>query len=361
VLEVETDGDWFWLTGTRGAAIAAMELWDDEAWHTRAERGVTVARELGALVRLEFALDSRARTQLLAGELAGATRSIEEERGIAGATGTSAIAYTEMILTAWRGQEALTAELIAREQREAGARGIGRVAHLATYAQALLNNGIGRYDAACEAARRAFAHDHLGYAPFVIPEVAEAASRTGDTALLESVVAWMDEHQPPASEWAAGISARVRALATGEEALYQESIERLARTRARVELARSRLLYGEWLRREGRRVDAREQLRVAREELLAMGVEGFAERARHELLATGEKVRRRSDDTRDQLTPQEEQIARLARDGRTNPEIGAELFLSPRTVEWHLKKVFTKLGISSRRALRDALREPTPV
>ena len=147
----------------------------------------------------------------------------------------------------------------------------------------------------------------------------------------------------------------MRALAGEDEAGYRESIERLARTRARLELARSRLLYGEWLRREGRRVDAREQLRVAREAFLVMGADGFAERARHELLATGEKVRKRVDETRDELTPQEAHIARLAREGRTNPEIGAELFLSPRTVEWHLKKVFTKLGISSRRALTDAL------
>jgi DNA-binding CsgD family transcriptional regulator len=158
--------------------------------------------------------------------------------------------------------------------------------------------------------------------------------------------------------WVRGIESRVRALASeGDKAdrLYRESIECLDRTRLRIELARSRLLYGEWLRRESRRVDAREQLRVAREVFLATGAEAFAERARHELLATGEKVRKRRDDTRDELTPQEEQIARLAREGRTNPEIGAELFLSPRTVEWHLKKVFTKLGISSRRALRDAL------
>jgi DNA-binding CsgD family transcriptional regulator len=156
----------------------------------------------------------------------------------------------------------------------------------------------------------------------------------------------------------------VRALASERDAadrLYRESIERLARTRVRVELARARLLHGEWLRREGRRIDAREQLRVAREMLTTMGAEGFAERARHELLATGEKVRKRREDTRDELTPQEEHIARLARDGRTNPEIGAELFLSPRTVEWHLKKVFTKLGITSRRALREAMpREPAP-
>ena len=158
--------------------------------------------------------------------------------------------------------------------------------------------------------------------------------------------------------WRKRPRARVRALAGGgdeAERHYRESLDRLQRTSLRGELARSRLLYGEWLRREGRRVDAREQLRVARETLMAIGADGFADRARHELLATGEKVRKRRDDTRDELTPQEAQIARLARDGRTNPQIGAELFLSPRTVEWHLKKVFTKLGISSRRALRDAL------
>ena len=264
-----------------------------------------------------------------------------------------------MSLAAWRGDEALTSELIARGRGEASARGIGRMAHFADYAEAVIYNGIGRYDAAHEAARRAFQRDHLGYTPFVVPEVAEAASRMGDTALLQAAADWMAERTAVTpTDWALGIEARVRALASegdDADALYRESIECLDRTRVRVELARAHLLYGEWLRREGRRVDAREQLRVAREQLLAMGAEGFAERARHELLATGEKVRKRRDDTRDELTPQEEHIARLAREGRTNPEIGAELFLSPRTVEWHLKKVFTKLGISSRRALRDAL------
>jgi DNA-binding CsgD family transcriptional regulator len=239
------------------------------------------------------------------------------------------------------------------------------VRQFTTYAAAVLNNGLGRYDAALDAARRAFEHDELGFTPLVVPELAVAASRTGETALLEAALERMSARMPATpSDWALGIDARVRAHATaGDEAerYHRESIERLAGTRARVELARARLLYGEWLRREGRRVDAREQLRTAREALLAMGAEGFAERARHELRATGEKVRKRRDDTRDELTPQEQHIARLARDGLTNPEIGAELFLSPRTVEWHLKKVFTKLGISSRRALRDALpSEPEP-
>ena len=359
-LEVASDvGRWLWLTGSRAGAVAALELWDADAWHDLAERQVQVARDMGALVLLQFGLQFLARSHLLAGDLAAAARAIEEERAIAEATGTSPVAYTEMTLAAWRGQEVLTSELIERETGEASARGIGRMTHFATYSASVLYNGIGRYDAALDAARRSFEHDHLGYTPFVVPELAEAASRTGDAALLEAALERISERTGVTpGDWALGIEARVRALASeGDEAdrSYHESIERLARTRVRVELARSRLLYGEWLRREGRRVDAREQLRVARETLLAMGAQGFAERARHELLATGEKVRKRRDDTRDELTPQEEQIARLAREGRTNPEIGAELFLSPRTVEWHLKKVFTKLGISSRRALRDAL------
>jgi DNA-binding CsgD family transcriptional regulator len=362
VLALEPTGDvarWTWLTGFRAGAVAALELWDADAFHALAERQVRVARGAGALVRLQFALQFLSSSHLLVGDLAAAARAIEEERAIAEATGTVPVAYTEMTLAAWRGQEALASELIARERRTARERGIGRMDHFASYAAAVLYNGIGRYEAAHQAVGRAFEQDRLGYIPFVVPEVAEAASRTGDAALLRAALDWMSERTSVTStDWALGIEARVRALASEDdeaERFYRDSIERLARTRIRVELARTRLLYGEWLRREGRRVDAREQLRVAREALLAMGAEGFAERARHELLATGEKVRKRRDDTRDQLTPQEEQIARLARQGRTNPEIGAELFLSPRTVEWHLKKVFTKLGISSRRALRDAL------
>ncbi len=371
VLALEVDGDigrWLWLTGSRSGAIAAMELWDADAWHALVTRNVRVARDMGALVLLQFGLQSLVRSHLLGGDLSAAALAIEEVRAIAHATGTTPVLYTEMLLTAWRGQEALTTKLIERETGEASALGMGRVTHFATYAAAVLHNGLGHHDAALEAAREAFAHDHLGYTAFVVPELAEAASRTGETALLGAALERLAEHSPtPRSDWALGIGARVRALAgDGAEAerCHRESIQRLARTRARPELARSQLLYGEWLRREGRRVDAREQLRVAREAFMAMGAEGFAERARHELLATGEKVRRRRDDTRDDLTPQEQHIARLAGDGLTNLEIGAELFLSPRTVEWHLKKVFTKLGISSRRALRDALPhvpEPAPV
>jgi DNA-binding CsgD family transcriptional regulator len=253
----------------------------------------------------------------------------------------------------------LTVGLVKRRTAEASERGIGRVTHFASYAAAVLNNASGRYEAALEPARGAFEADPLGYTPFVVPELAESASRTGEEALVATALDWLAERaRSTPTDWALGMEARVRAFAsdrTGAERFHRESIERLARTRLRPELARARLLYGEWLRREGRRVDARDQLRTARGAFLAMGAEGFAERARHELLATGEKVRSRRDDTRDELTPQEQHIARLAREGLTNPEIGAELYLSPRTVEWHLKKVFAKLGISSRRALRDAL------
>jgi DNA-binding CsgD family transcriptional regulator len=199
----------------------------------------------------------------------------------------------------------------------------------------------------------------VGFGLFVVAELAEAASRTGDPALVQAALEWLSGRtQVTRTDWLQGIEARVRALlsdADAAESEYRESIARLGRTRLRTELARGHLLYGEWLRREKRRFEAREQLRTAHDMFAAIGADGFAERARHELLATGETVRKRRDDTRDELTPQEEHIARLALAGRTNPEIGAELFISPRTVEWHLKKVFMKLGISSRRDLRDAL------
>jgi ATP/maltotriose-dependent transcriptional regulator MalT len=229
---------------------------------------------------------------------------------------------------------------------------------MAAWERAVVANGAGRHDVARDALRLAFDRDVVGYGPFVAGEAAEAASRTRDAELLAPTVAWMSERaRVTPTDWSLGIAARVRALA-GEGDVdegFRASIEHLGRTRIRPELARSHLLYGEWLRREGRRVDARAQLRPAHEMLATMGLEAFAERARRELAATGETVRRRSVETADELTPQEAQIAGLARDGFSNPEIGARLFLSPRTVEWHLKKVFTKLGIRSRKELRDVL------
>jgi ATP/maltotriose-dependent transcriptional regulator MalT len=216
----------------------------------------------------------------------------------------------------------------------------------------VLYNGLGRHDAARDAALRAFERHVVGLEPLVVPELIEAASKTGDVALLRTALEWLSERtRVTPSEWVLGIEARVRALlAEGDvaDSLHRESIERLGRTRIRVELARAHLLYGEWLRRERRRVDAREQLRTAHDMLDAMGIQAFAERARRELLATGDTARKRTAESRDELTAQEALIARLARDGLSNPEIGTRLFISPRTVKYHLRKVFLKLGISSR-------------
>jgi DNA-binding CsgD family transcriptional regulator len=219
----------------------------------------------------------------------------------------------------------------------------------------VLYNGLGRHDTALDAARQSFERDPIGHGPFLLPELAEAASRTGDLALVRAAREWLSERtRVIPSEWARGLEARVQAfLSEGEaaESLYRDSIARLGGTRVRVELARGHLLYGEWLRRENRRVDAREQLRAAHEMLSTMGIDAFAERARRELLATGETVRKRTVETRDELTPQEALIARLARDGLSNPEIGTRLFISPRTVKYHLRKVFIKLDVSSRNEL----------
>jgi DNA-binding CsgD family transcriptional regulator len=352
-------GQWLWLTGARAAGIVAFELSDVDAWHALASRQVRAARQAGALVQLQFALNYLARTHIVGGDLATAVMLVDEERAIAQSTGRASVVYEEMLIVTWRGDEARASELIERTVDEATTHGLGRMFEVAKYATALLCNGAGRYDAARDAARSAFERVPLGYGSFVVPELAEAASRTGDEADVQAALDWVSERaRVTPTDWARGVEARVRALATDADAAdvaYSESIERLARTRLRPELARTHLLYGEWLRRQGRRVDARHQLRTAYDLFSAIGAEAFAERTRHELLATGETVRKRRDDTRDALTPQEEHIARLAIAGRTNPEIGAELFISPRTVEWHLKKVFMKLGITSRRGLPDAL------
>jgi ATP/maltotriose-dependent transcriptional regulator MalT len=232
---------------------------------------------------------------------------------------------------------------------------------MAGWASAVLDNSLGRYDAARDAARRVFEHDHLSLGHLIMPELAEAAARTGELTLVQAALDWLSERtRVTPTEWVLGIEARVRALLSdGQTAdrCYRESVERLGRTRVRAQLARSHLLYGEWLRRQGRRMDAREQLRTAHRMLDAMGMAAFAERARRELRATGETVRKRTvpaariAGATDTLTVQELQVARLARDGLSNPEIGARLFISPRTAAYHLSNVFTKLGIGSRSQL----------
>jgi DNA-binding CsgD family transcriptional regulator len=357
---------WLWLAGSKAADTIAVELWDAESWHALAARQVRFARDTGALVHLQFALALLAWTHLLAGDLTTTALLIEEDRLIAEATRNPPVAYAEIPLAAWRGQQAQASELIETTVQEATAHHLGKVAVFATYASAVLDNGLGRHDAARDAAWQVFTRDHPGLGPFVVPELAEAAARTGDTALVGAALDWMSERtRVTPTNWALGIQARVRALlGEGEAAenLYRESIARLGRTRARVELARAHLLYGEWLRRQRRRIDAREQLRTAHDMLATMGIEAFAERARRELLATGETAHKRTIETHGELTTQETQIARLARDGLSNPEIGTRLFISPRTVKYHLHKVFTKLDITSRNQLDRVLPgEPTKV
>ena len=348
-----------WLAGAGASQMAAQELWDAESWHTLAARMAQFARDTGALVLLQFGLNFLAVPHLLAGELATAARLIEEDRLIAEATGNPPVAYTAMTLAAWRGQEGPATELIEATVQEATARGQGRLVSLADYASAVLGNGLGRHDAARDAAWRAFQRDPVGHGPFIVPELAEAAYRTGDVRLVRAALDWLSERTAVTpGDWSLGSQARVRAfLSEGEaaERLYRESIDRLGRTRLRAEFARSRLLYGEWLRRERRRADAREQLRTAYGMLDAMGIGAFAERARRELAATGETARKRTVEASGELTAQEAQVARLARDGLSNPEIGARLFISARTVQYHLGKVFTKLAIGSRSQLDRAL------
>jgi DNA-binding CsgD family transcriptional regulator len=227
------------------------------------------------------------------------------------------------------------------------------------YVAALLYNGLGRYQDALAAAEIACEYDDLGVQAWALTELIEAAARGGGREIgADALLRLSETTRASGTDWALGIEARSRALLSEDDAaepLYLEAVERLARTLVRVELARSHLVYGEWLRRAGRRVDARVQLRTAYDMFTRIGAEGFGERARRELLATGETVRKRNVETLYELTSQETQIARLAGEGRTNPEIGAQLFISPRTVEWHLRKVYPKLGITSRRQLRGAL------
>jgi DNA-binding CsgD family transcriptional regulator len=348
-----------WLVGSMASDIIATELWDAEALHVLSSRQVQFARHTGALVQLQFALNLLAWSHLLAGESNAAVLLLEEDRLIAEATGNPEHFYAAIGLAAWQGQEAEASELIQTSLQEAKSRGLGRIANYVTYASSVLHNGVGRHDAARDAALQAFEADVIGFGCFIVPELAEAASRTGDEALVETALEWLGERtRAIPSEWALGIEALVRALIGSGDAAdqnYRQSIALLGKTRLRVQLARAHLLYGEWLRRERRMLDARAQLRTAHSMLDSMGIEAFAERARRELLATGETARKRTVETHHQLTPQEARIAQLAREGLSNPEIGTRLFISPRTVQYHLRKVFIKLDITSRSELGHVL------
>jgi DNA-binding CsgD family transcriptional regulator len=345
------DRRWLWL-----ACRLAQDLWDDELWHALATRGVRLARETGALNLLPNALNYLAALNVHSGAFATAAALNDEVDSITQATGIPPLKYAAVMLAAARGDQAQTLALLQWGRENSTERGEGSAIGAAFWLTALLHNGHGHYDEALAAARQACEHEDVMYYGWALVELVEAGVRGGRPDEAVAALGRLSERtRASGTEWALGVEARCRALLSDDEALYRESVERLARSRAVFELARSRLLYGEWLRRENRRIHAREQLRGAHEMFSRMGAGAFAERAQRELSATGETVRKRTVETVDELTTQEAQIARLAAQGRTNPEIAALLFISPRTVEYHLYKVFPKLGISSRRELRRAL------
>ena len=340
--------------------MVAMDLWDDQSWFELAAGQVRLARANGTLSWLPFALGYLAEIHIQAGDLTHAAALLAEGERIDPGIRAAALPCVRLLLAAWRGEAAAAEELTAEITRGASARGEGVALTYAEYAAAVLGNGLGHYEAAAGAAHSASVAGELVISPWALNELVEAAVRSDQPDRAAAAADQLSSIAVAAgSDWARGAAARSRALvASGRAAdeLYREAVELLSRTRMAAHLARARLSYGEWLRREHRRVEARRQLRPALEAFESMGARAFADRARRELLATGEKVRKRSESSRAGLTPQEEEIAQLAREGRTNPEIGAQLFIGSRTVEWHLHKVFAKLGINSRRELDQALK-----
>ena len=354
-LSEEDELRWLWL-----ACRIARALADDGAWDELTARHLELARRSGAFSALPVALTDRVLVELFCGRIGVAMSLAAESDAVVEATGSHLALRTSIVLANWRGRDAEAVALIEAHRQDVLRRGEGLWLAATDWGSAIRHNGLGRYEDALAAAERAAqAARGLGPAILLLAELIEAAARSGQADRATSPLAQLADIAHAAdTDWALGTHARAAAmLAEGEgaERLYREAIERLSRIKTRATLARARLLYGEWLRREHRRVDAREQLRVAYTMLSDMGMDAFAERARRELLATGETVRKRTVETLDELTPQEAQVARLAADGQTNPEIGAQLFLSPRTVEWHLTKAFGKLGITSRKQLSSAL------
>jgi DNA-binding CsgD family transcriptional regulator len=341
---------WFWLPW-----IVAGDLWDDLMWDDLSARAVRLARDSGSLISLPLALTYRAAVHLHAGEFAAASALTEEANAITEVTGNAPVKYWSLLLASWRGIEGEASGYLSWALENVTARGEGRGIGGCGYATALLYNGLGRYEAARAGARQGCKYDDLGIYGFCLVELVEAAARSGAVEEATAALQGLEERTSAAgTDWALGVQAWSRALLSdgkAAELLYCEAIERLGRSRIAVHLARAHLVYGEWLRRENRRVDARAHLRTAHEMFSQFGAEAFAERTRRELLATGETARSRTDEARGVLTPQEAQIARLARDGLSNPEIGAQLFISPRTVQYHLHKVFGKLEIKSRNQL----------
>jgi DNA-binding CsgD family transcriptional regulator len=336
------------------ACRAAWDVWDEESWRLLATRALQRARDAGALTAMPLLLSSLSYLQVLCGELSATESLLDEIRVTTAVTGIPAHRYVEIWVAALRGREAELLALVEDFTTDAKARGEGFALGFAGQACAVLYNGLGRYAEAFAAVREAV--DVAPYSelstPSAVAELVEAAARAGERRIAERALERLTlSTRPSGSDWALAVEARSRALLSDGDAaerLYQEAIERLRRTRVRVQLARSHLILGEWLRRERRRLDARDQLRTALELFTSMGAEAFAARAERELLATGERVLRRTVETRDELTTQEAQVARLARDGLSNAEIGARLFISQHTVAYHLRKVFSKLDITSR-------------
>jgi DNA-binding CsgD family transcriptional regulator len=342
---------WLWLV-----SHTALALWDDAAAATLADRHLRLARDAGALSTLPFALTFHATVLAHAGELGRVSELIAETDTITRATGAAPLPHTRLMLAAWRGRRAEASTLHAAAVKDANERGEGTAVTIADSNLAILHNGVGGYAAALAAAERVWSSGELVHSTLVLPELIEAAVRAGAP---ERAAAALAELGPRAraggTSWALGLEARSRALtSTGPaaEAGYREAIEHLGHCRMAAHLARAHLVYGEWLRREGRRRDAREQLRIAHDRLRTIGADGFAARAARELRAIGDKPRKRSEGPATGLTEHELHIARLVATGATSKEIGAQLFLSPRTIEAHLRNIYRKLGITSRRELR---------
>jgi DNA-binding CsgD family transcriptional regulator len=345
------------------AVAASSAIWDSDGATAISERQVQIVRAAAALAELPTHLSALATEKTWIGDFAAAEALVAESAAVAAATGSRMPPFALIRLRSLQGREAEAAALIESTILRSESAGHGTGANFGRWAAAVLYNGLGRHDLALAHAREATVHAIDPWQSlWALPELIEAAARVGDVELARDGLGRLTvTTQPAGTDFALGIEARSRALMTdgvAAERLYREAIDRLRRARLRPELARAHLVFGEWLRHEGRRVDAREQLSAAEDMFATIGMEAFAARAARELAAAGAKVRKRPVEASDQLTPQEEQIARLARDGLTNGEIGGQLFLSPRTVEWHLHKVFAKLGINSRSGLDSAL--PTP-
>jgi DNA-binding CsgD family transcriptional regulator len=341
---------WLW-----GATVATQYLWDDQGWERLADLHLQLVRETGALSELPIALSHRGQMHVLAGELALAASDQEALQEATELTGSHLAPYHEVSLAAMRGREAEARQLFDTARAQLIGRGEGAGLSFMDRAESVLYNGLGRYSEALAAASRVVGHTELVTSNWAMPELIEAAVRVGAFELAaETDRHLMERCTASGTEWALGIAARSHALLADElqaDDLYVEAIERLTRTRVAVDLARAHLLYGEWLRRQRRRLDARQELRIAHEMFTGFGMEAFAERARGELLASGENARKRTVQTRNQLTPQESQVARLAAKGNSNREIAAQLFISPSTVEYHLTKAFRKLDVKSRTQL----------